>query len=418
MVKYEKLFSKNAQGMKRSEIRELLKVTRKPDIISFAGGLPAPEVFPVDEIKEITVDVLSKIGKTALQYGPTEGDTLLKEQLKEHMKDEGIDVDVENILIVSASQQGLDLIGKIFLDRKDTVIVGEPTYVGGIQAFNAYGARMIPVELDDEGMVTEKLDETISFLKKEGSTPIKFIYVIPDFQNPSGITMSERRRKELIEIAEKHQLMIIEDTPYRQLRYSGEAVAPIFSLDKYGRTVSLFTFSKIFLPGFRLGWLIGPSEIVEKLIIAKQPTDLCTSPFTQAITAEFLKRGLLKKQISIIKEVYRRKRDLMLKYLDEYMPKLEGLRWTKPEGGLFLWVTLPEYMDARELFIRAIDKKVAYVIGEAFHPQAKCKNAFRINFSYSSEEMIKEGVIRLSDAIKEYNEDLKEKKLEGEKVFP
>ncbi len=419
MIQYEKLFSKNAHGMKRSEIRELLKVTRKPDIISFAGGLPAPEVFPIDEIKEITVEVLEREGKTALQYGPTEGDRNLKEQLKEHMKEEGIDVDIDSILIISASQQGLDLISKVFLDRKDTVIVGEPTYVGGIQAFNSYGARMVPVPLDDEGMITEKLEETINFLKKDPtSTPIKFIYVIPDFQNPSGITMSEDRRKELIEIAEKYKLIIIEDTPYRQLRYSGESVTPIYTLDKYGRTISLFTFSKIFIPGFRLGWLIGPSEIVEKLVIAKQSTDLCTAPFTQAISAEFLKRGLLKKQISIIKEVYRRKRDLMLKYLDEYMPKLEGLKWTKPDGGLFLWVTLPEYMDARELFIRALDRKVAYVIGEAFHPQAKCKNAFRLNFSYPSEEHIKEGVIRLSKAIEEYEKEIKDKKLRGETVFP
>ncbi len=419
MINYEKLFSKNAIGLKRSEIRELLKVTRIPGIISFAGGLPAPDLFPIEEVKDVTDYILEKEGKIALQYGPTEGDTRLKEELVRHMKDEGIETTVDNILIVSASQQALDLVAKIFLNRKDFVFVEEPTYVGGIQAFNSYGANMVAVKSDKDGILPESLEANIKTLIDKGfSDKLKLIYIIPDFQNPAGITTSEERRKRILDIAERYDLIVIEDTPYRQLRYSGNSITPMITLDNSDRVISLFTFSKIFAPGFRLGWIVGPKELIEKIIMAKQAADLCTSPFTQSITYEYLKRGYLEKQINIIRKDYMEKRDKMLSSLEKFMPKLEGLSWTHPEGGLFLWVNLPEYMDSRELFLKAIDKKVAFVIGEAFHPQAKCKNSFRLNFSYATKENIEEGIKRLANAIKEYEEEIKNKKFGDSVVFP
>ncbi len=419
MINLEKLFSKNALGMKRSEIRELLKVTRRPEIISFAGGLPAPELFPVEEVKEVTDYILEKEGKIALQYGPTEGDTRLKEELVKHMEEEGLKTEVENVLVVSASQQALDLVAKVFLNRKDVVFVEEPTYVGGIQAFNSYGARMVPVKSDENGILPDELEKSIVELIKNGfRSQLKLIYIIPDFQNPSGVTTSLERRKSLLEIAEKYDLIVIEDTPYRQLRYRGETVPPIYSLDNSGRVISLFTFSKIFAPGFRLGWIVGSKEVIEKIIMAKQAADLCTSPFTQSITYEYLKRGYLKNQIKLIKENYKEKMEIMLESLEKDMPKLDGLKWTEPDGGLFLWLTLPEYMDSRELFLKAIDKKVAYVVGDAFHPQAKMKNALRLNFSYPSPRKIIEGVRRLAEAISEYNDEIKGKKLKDAVIFP
>lgn len=405
---YTPYFSKNAMRMKRSEIRELLKLVNQPEMISFAGGLPAPDVFPVEELKEIMNEVMEREGRKALQYGPTEGDPRLKEELIKLMAKEGISATPDNILIVTASQQGLDLLGKVFIDRKDTVIMESPTYVGAIQAFNSYSAHMETVECDDDGMIPEALDDKLRYLFERGIKP-KFIYLIPDFQNPSGVTLPKERREEILAIAEKYKMMIVEDTPYRQLRFEGKPEPALKSLDKHGRVISLFTFSKIFLPGFRLGWIVAPSKIIEKLVMAKQSADLCTSPFVQAVTYEFLKRGLLDKQITLIVEEYRKKRDHMLAMLDKYMPKLKGLKWTKPKGGLFLWVTLPEYMNSRELFVRAVEKKVAFVVGSAFHPHEKCENSLRINFSYSSFEQIEEGVKRFAQALKDYEAEIKRK---------
>ncbi len=405
---YTPYFSKNALRMKRSEIRELLKLVNQPDMISFAGGLPAPDVFPVEELREIVDEVLREEGRKALQYSPTEGDPRLKEELIKLMAKEGISAKPENILIVTASQQGLDLLGKVFIDRKDTVIMESPTYVGAIQAFNSYSANMETVECDEEGIIPEALEDKLKFLFEKGIKP-KFIYLIPDFQNPSGVTLSGERRVQILEIAEKYKMIVVEDTPYRQLRFEGKPEPPLKSLDKNGRVISLFTFSKIFLPGFRLGWIVAPEKIIEKLVMAKQSADLCTSAFVQAITYRYLKRGLLDTQIKKIVKEYREKRDLMLSMFEKYMPKLDGLKWTRPKGGLFLWVTLPTYMNSRELFVRAVEKKVAFVVGSAFHPHEKCENSFRVNFSYSSHKEIEEGAKRLARAIEEYEEEIKRK---------
>lgn len=400
MINYDQFFSTNAKNMKKSEIRELLKLTTKPGVISFAGGLPAPDLFPVEEVRECVDEVLTREGRKALQYGPTEGDLKLREELVKFLKKEGIDIPVDQLFVITSSQQGLDLVAKIFTDPGDIIMCGKPTYVGAIQAFHSYGAKMCPVELDEEGIVTQKLDTEIQRLMDSGKKP-KFIYIIPDFQNPSGITLKLNRRKELIAIAEKYDLIIIEDSPYRQLRFEGEAEPPLLSLCP-DRVLSLFTFSKILLPGFRLGWMAGPPALIQKAIVAKQAVDLCAPPFNQAVLAEFMSRGLLEKQVNKIIAAYREKRDFMLEQLEKYMPPLEGLKWTRPAGGLFLWVTLPKHMDTSKMFPDAAEKKqVAYVMGCSFDPDGEEKNTMRLNFSFASKEQIEEGIRRLGELIKE-----------------
>jgi 2-aminoadipate transaminase len=397
MVNYDQHFSRNAKAMKRSEIRELLKLTAKPGIISFAGGLPAPDLFPIDDIKEMSRIVMEREGKTALQYGPTEGDGRLREELAKLMRKDGVSITADHLLIVTSSQQGLDLVGKIFVDEGDVVLASRPTYVGAIQAFHSYGAKMIGVEQDEEGTQTPLLEAEIEKLAAKGVKP-KFIYEIPDFQNPSGITMGLKRRKDLIKIAEKYDLVIVEDSPYRQLRFEGKTEPSLLAMNSE-RVLGLFTFSKILLPGFRLGWMAGPSELIQKAVTAKQSVDLCSPPFNQAILYEFLSRGLLERQIAVIIKAYREKRDFMLDMLSKHMPKLPGLKWTQPHGGLFLWVTLPENMDAGEMFRSAIEKQVAYVVGTAFYPDGGGRNSFRMNFSYSSKAETEEGIKRLSQVI-------------------
>lgn len=399
MIDLVKNYSVIARRMKRSVIRELLKLTNKPDIISFAGGLPDPTAFPVEEIKDITQEVLDKKGASALQYGPTEGVPELIEELIKLAKEQGEDVGPENILVTVASQQGLDLVGKVLIDPSDPIIVELPSYVGGLQAFNCYGAHMFGVPIDDDGILVDKLQAALEKLKKS-EEHCKFLYLVPDFQNPTGVTLSGQRRKKIIELSRKYNVFIIEDTPYRQVRFEGEAPPTLYSLDKYSNVISLHTFSKIFVPGFRVGWVKARKEIISKLVIAKQSVDLCTPPFTQLIVAEYCRRGLLKKHIEKIKKIYKKKKDVMLEALSEYMPEAEGLSWTKPEGGLFLWVRLPVYIDADEMFYDAVEEKVAYVIGSAFHCNNKGRNTFRMNFSYPTEDKIVEGIRRLGKCVK------------------
>jgi len=393
------IFSMNAKHMKKSVIRELLKLTRRPEVISFAGGLPDPAAFPVKEVAEITKYVLETQGATALQYGPTEGDPKLKDELiAHHEREDGMVLRPENILITVASQQGLDLTAKVFLNNGDQVIVGLPTYVGGLGAFNSYGAHMVGISLDDNGMRMDMLADELERMRKRRQKP-KFIYVVPDFQNPAGITMTEERRLKLIDLARKYDVLIVEDSPYKELRYEGETQKSIFALDGDGQVIGLHTFSKILFPGMRLGWIIGDEAIIQKMVIAKQATDLCTPSFTQAIIAEFAARGLLNEVIDKVKAIYREKRELMLQSLEEYMPDLPGLSWTKPEGGLFLWVRLPDGYDTEQLFYEAVEKDVAFVVGSAFHCDGGGHNAMRLNFSYPTKDDIVEGVKRLAGVI-------------------
>jgi 2-aminoadipate transaminase len=388
--------SNSGKCMKRSAIREILKHMEKPGMISFAGGLPAPETFPVNDLKEIVIEVLEKNGPESLQYGTTEGDPLLRKMLVERHNRQGLKIAIENLIITTASQQALDLIGKVFLDPGDYVLCGLPSYLGGINAFTLYGAKLKGITLDENGMKPDELEETIIILKELGRK-IKFIYVIPDFQNPSGITIPESRRLKIIEIADKYDLLIVEDSPYREVRFEGESQKLMNELDTTGRVITLFTFSKIFAPGFRVGWVVGHPEILDKLVMAKQTADLCTSSFVQKIIARYMEKDLLDKNLKKTIELYRGRRSHMIACFRKYMP--EGVTWTEPQGGLFLFVTLPPFIDTDEIFIKAIEKNVAFVAGSSFFCNNSGHNTMRLNFSFSTKEEIETGVKRLSQVI-------------------
>ncbi|MFQ6108262.1 MAG: PLP-dependent aminotransferase family protein [Candidatus Aminicenantales bacterium] len=376
------LLSTASRALRRSEIRELLKLTRQPGVISFAGGLPFPGLFPSEEMKDVIEAVLDDEAEIALQYGPTEGDSRLIEYLVKWMREkEDADIDRDNILIVSGSQQALDLIGKVFVNPGDPIIVGLPSYLGALQAFSAHRARLIGVPVDNQGMDVDRVEDILKVHADKGEK-IKFIYTVPDFQNPSGVTMSLERRERLLDLCYEHGTIVVEDSPYRELRFEGESLPMVGVMDKRGYAFSLHTFSKILFPGTRLGWIIANEAIMDKLVMAKQPTDLCTS------------------HIQKIVDVYRRKRDRMIRALGKYMPQEEGIDWTHPQGGLFLWVRLPERMDTEVLLPKAVEKKVAYVVGSAFHFDRSGKNTMRLNFSYPSEEQIDEGIKRLAEVIK------------------
>lgn len=390
--------SNSGKSLKKSAIREMLKHLQKPGMISFAGGLPAPETFPVEDIKEIVMEILDKNGPDGLQYGTTEGDPLLRKLLVERHNRQGLNIGVENLIITTGSQQAIDIIARILIDPGDYVLCGLPSYLGGLNAFSVYGAKLKGISLDEHGMKTDELEETIITLKELGKK-IKFIYVIPDFQNPAGITLPDSRRIKIIELAEKYDLLIVEDSPYREVRFEGEAQKLMNELDKSGRVITLCTFSKIFAPGFRVGWVIGNPDILERMVMAKQTADLCTSPFVQKIIALYIQKGLLDKNLTKTIELYRERRSFMVECFKKYMPS--EVRWTEPQGGLFLFVTLPSDIDADIIFKKAIEKNVAFVAGSTFFCNNSGHNTMRINFSYSNNSDIETGVKRLSLVIKE-----------------
>jgi len=398
LTSINQFLSNSGKSMKRSAIREILKHLEKPGMISFAGGLPAPETFPINDLKEIAVEILEKNGPESLQYGTTEGDPLLRKMLVERHNRQGLNIGIENLIITTASQQALDLIAKVFLNPGDYVLCGLPSYLGGLNAFTNYGAKLKGITLDENGMKPDELEETIITLK-ELKRIIKFIYVIPDFQNPSGITIPNSRRLKIIEIADKYDLLIVEDSPYREVRFEGEPQKLMNELDTTGRVITLFTFSKIFAPGFRVGWVVGHNEILDKLVMAKQTADLCTSPFVQKIIARYMEKGLLEKNLKKTIDLYRERRTQMISCFKKYMP--EGVKWTEPQGGLFLFVTLPAHIDADEIFIKAIKKNVAFVAGSSFFCNNSGHNTMRINFSFSNNEEIDAGVQRLSQVIRD-----------------
>ncbi len=393
------VFSARAKGMQRSVIRELLKLTAQPDIISFAGGLPAPETFPVESVRRAVSEVLDKEPAKALQYGATEGDIRLREDLAGIMQEDGTPADPARLMILTASQQGLDLVGKVFLDPGDTCVVGLPTYLGALLAFKRYLGVPVGVELDDEGMPPERLCETLDRLEDEGRRP-KFIYLVPDFHNPAGVTIPESRRREIIAIARDRNYLIVEDTPYRQLRYKGEHQTT-FQKMAPDCVLSLFTFSKILLPGFRLGWAYGPDWVIDKMVMAKQAVDLCTPPFCQAVTHYMIADGALRDGLKEKVVLYGGRCQHMLNCLDETLSLIPGIHWTRPEGGLFLWLTLPEGMSTEDLFVKAIANKVAYVPGSSFYPEGESHRSMRLNFSYASEDQIETGIKRLASIIHE-----------------
>ncbi len=399
---WEYRYAHRTKKMGSSVIRELLKFTEQPDIISFAGGLPAPEVFPVKEFREACNYVLENFGPQALQYSTTEGYRPLREMIARHTARYSVEVTAENILITSGSQQALDFIGRLFVNRGDYIVVESPTYLGALQAWNAYGAQYIPVRADENGMIVDELEAALRIGPK-------FIYVLPNFQNPSGSTLSLERRRQLVEIADKYGVPIIEDDPYGQLRYEGEHLPSVVALDSEyrgpngghysGNVIYLSTFSKLLAPGLRLAWVIAPPEVIRKLVMAKQAADLHTSSFNQYVAFEVGKGGFLDEHAKVIRATYKERRDVMFEMMEEMFPP--GVTWSKPKGGMFLWGVLPEGMDAADVLKRAIEKKVAFVPGEAFHPNGGGKNTMRINFSYSSPDTIREGITRLGTTLKE-----------------
>jgi 2-aminoadipate transaminase len=399
---WEYRYAHRTQKMGSSVIRELLKLTEQPDIISFAGGLPAPEVFPIKEFREACNYVLENFGPQALQYSTTEGYQPLREMIARHTARYSVQVDADNIMITSGSQQALDFIGRLFVNRGDFIVVESPTYLGALQAWNAYGAQYIPVRTDEHGMIVDELEAAL----RVGP---KFIYVLPNFQNPGGSTLSLERRKQLIEIADKYGVPIVEDDPYGQLRYEGEHIPSVVYLDSQyrgpngghysGNVIYLSTFSKLLAPGLRLAWVIAPPQVIRKLVMTKQAADLHTSSFNQYVAYEVAKGGFLDEHVKTIRSTYKERRDVMIEMMEEMFPR--EVTWRKPQGGMFLWGIMPEGMDAAEVLKIAIERKVAFVPGAAFHSRGGGENTMRLNFSYSAPDLIREGITRLGTTLKE-----------------
>jgi 2-aminoadipate transaminase len=405
MIDFETLYSANARNMKKSVIRELLKLTIRPEIISFAGGLPAPETFPVADLQVAANVVFDKHATKALQYGTTEGDNDLKAEIIKFEGRQGVALQNENLLIVSASQQALDMVCKVFLDPDDYVVAGRPTYVGAIQAIQSYSARVlgIPFTAEQDGFDMAALERSWNQAVKDGKK-LKCIYVIPDFQNPAGFCWSLAKRQALLDFAYRNNTIIVEDSPYREIRFIGEHLPSIYQLDQQGQNrgvvINLKTFSKILSPGVRMGWIMGHETIINKFVVAKQAMDLCTNVFAQKWLAEFMKTGKLYDVIKSTCDNYRTKRNVMIEALDEHMPKHPQISWTKPEGGLFLWIALPHFINTDNLIYKAVEEEhVAFVVGSAFYFDEPEHNAMRINFSYSSPDLIREGVKRLARII-------------------
>jgi 2-aminoadipate transaminase len=398
-------YALRTKGIKSSVIRELLKITQQPEVISFAGGLPANDVFPIQRFQEACRKVLEQNAVMALQYGETEGYQPLRDMIARHISRYGIKAQTENVMITTGSQQALDLIGKLLINAGDRVLVEAPTYLGALQAFTVYGAEYVSVPCDEDGLRTDLLEAPLR------SGP-KFMYVLPNFQNPGGTTLSEDRRRALVLLADKYGIPIVEDDPYGQLRYEGEHLTPLVVLDRQnlprdggytlGNVIYLSTFSKTLAPGLRLGWIVAPPEIIAKLVQLKQGADLHTSNFAQVIAYEVARDNFLDEHVKRIRSVYRERRDVMLEALAQFFPA--EVTWTRPKGGLFLWVTLPQGMDANELFKEALKHNVAFVAGNSFfapnNQSQEGSRHLRLNFSNARPEQIREGIRRLSVAVK------------------
>ena len=403
-MNYTALYSRTAKTTTKSAIREMLKLADRPEVISFAGGWPSPSLFPVNDLKRLMGKVLDERGPKVLHYSLAEGEIALKQEIIRYMARDHINAEPANIVMLTGSQQGMDMLPKAFVNRGDIIFLETPSYVGAIQAFNNYGARMIPVATDEKGMDPMALAATIRKCRRKGyGKRMKMIYLIPDFQNPSGITMSEERRIGVLEVAAKHNLLVVEDAPYRHLRFEGEPVPSLHALDQDETVVTLFSFSKLLVPGFRIGWLVGPKPVVDVFVTLKQSIDLCSSAFLQHVVAEYMKEGLIDKYLPTFIASFREKRDVMLEAMDNAMPKIAGLNWNRPQGGFYVWVTLPKHMNATDLFRMAVEQNVAFVLGSAFHPQGKLKNCFRLNFTFVTTDEIRQGINRLGKALTEYS---------------
>ncbi|HLI87511.1 MAG TPA: PLP-dependent aminotransferase family protein [Ktedonobacteraceae bacterium] len=404
-ISWEQLYAQRTGRMKSSAIRELLKITRRPDMISFSGGLPAPEVFPAEKMARVAQHILRTDGAQALQYGPTEGYPPLRELIAQRMTQDGLRLTAENVLITTGSQQALDLLGKIFFDPGDTVLVESPTYMGALTSWNPYEVEYMTLPSDQHGLITANLDDALR------AEP-KCLYVLPTFQNPGGTTLPLERRRQLIAAINRRGVPVIEDDPYGQLRFEGEALPSLLLLDSQqqarnggayqGNIIYVGTFSKVLAPGLRVAWVVAPGEVIRKLVQAKQGADLHTASLNQMIVYELVREGFIEQHLPEMLRLYRERRDVMLEALARYFPP--GASWTHPEGGLFLWVTLPEWMDATEVLRAAVERGVAFVPGASFHARGGGANTMRLNFSHSSPEKLREGVARLGQVLYEMSE--------------
>jgi len=394
----EELFSERALASRPSEMRESLKLIDSPEIISLAGGMPDDRFFPIDRVIEASTFALREYGKKALQYGSTEGIKKLRVLLMDRMEKEGVNgIDLDNIIISTASQQGLSLVAQVFVNPGDTVIVEEPSYLGAIQAYASMQAKFCTVPLDKDGMQMDVLEERLKELQKANVRP-KFVYTVPNFHNPAGVTMTLERRKKLIELADTYGLLIIEDDPYGEIRFEGESVSSLLALGGKEHVVALRTFSKISFPGLRLGWIIAREDIMNKIVIAKQAADLSSPAMTQYIAYEFISHGWLDDYLEVVRREYPKKKNAMIAALEQYFPA--GSSWTNPQGGLFVWVKAPDGIDTAAMFREAIAAKVGYVVGIAFYPHRDDNTHMRLNFSAVDSEHITEGVHRLGDLLK------------------
>ena len=390
MVRY----AKRMEQLTNSDIGELLKLIAQPDIISFAGGLPAAELFPVEQLRQACNHVMDEVGRVACQYSATEGLPALREKIAQRMKEKNnIETDAEHILITSGSQQGLDFSGRVFLDKGDVVLMESPSYLGAINAFKACEPTFLEVPTDDDGMVMEELEKILQTTEN-----VKMIYVIPDFQNPTGRTWSLERRQKFMEIINRYEIPVIEDNPYGELRFENEDMPALKSLDTKGLVVFLGTFSKILVPGYRLGWVCASDEILSMYNFIKQGADLQTPTVTQLEVNAYIDLFDLDAHVDKIRELYRHRRDVMMQAMEEYFPK--EAKFTHPDGGLFTWVELPDYINTRDMALQCLQKKVAYVPGGSFFPNGGQENCFRMNYSCMPDEMIIEGVKAIAEVIR------------------
>ncbi|NLZ93629.1 MAG: PLP-dependent aminotransferase family protein [Firmicutes bacterium] len=395
-MKFEQLYADRARCMKTSAVREFFKLTEQPDVMSFAGGFPSADFFPMDKVNEVLSALIAEEGRFALQYGATEGYGKLRGYIAEKMTKEGAPCTAEQILITNGSQQGMDLVSKLFVNTGDVVLVEEPGYVGGLGAIYNYEADRVPIPLDDDGIRTDLLAACLRKLKLENRLP-KFIYLVPNFQNPTGVCMSLERRRELLALARQYNFLILEDNPYGELRYEGEAIPSIKSMDTEGRVIYLGSFSKTFSPGIRVGWLMAEPEIIAKLSSAKGSTDLCSNSLGQRLAYRFAASGYIEKHVASLLPRYQERRDLMLDCMEKYFPP--GVKWTRPQGGFFIWVTFPHGMSAHEILLKAIEQKVAFVDGAGFFVNDNGRNTARFSFSEASPDKIRKGIAILGEIL-------------------
>jgi 2-aminoadipate transaminase len=397
-VNWENLWSERARGIVASDIRDAFKLTEKEDVISFAGGFPSPEAFPRGELGQLGKDIIEDEGDVSLQYGPTEGYTELRSLIAKQMREQGIEATADHILITSGSQQGLDLVSRVLLDPGDLVIVEQPGYIGGLGAINNYQGEKVGIPLDHEGLRVDVLAERLIRWQRQGRRP-KMIYVVPNFQNPAGVTLSLERRRLLVSLAEEYGFVILEDNPYGELRFDVSPEPHMRSLDEGGNVIYFGSFSKVFVPGMRVGWITADCALIRKLAVAKQSADLCSNSFGQKLVFRWLKEGGYQEHLHELRSLYRTRRDAMLAAIREHFPK--GVKYTVPQGGFFIWVQLPEGMDAKAMLPHAVAAGVGYVPGEGFHVDGTGKNTLRLAYSQASIADIETGIRRLGRVLEE-----------------